>query len=322
MSQLGISVHDSLMVADPARRRKLLSLIETAGLDYVCLGDHVSFHDGTGFDGLIAATAALSDNDRLPVLVGVYLLALRHPLLTARQLASISQLAPGRLVLGAGVGGEDRREVSNSGVDPATRGRRLDECLQVLRALAGGDAVDHQGEFFELSCARIKPAPSPPVPIVIGGRGDVAVRRAARYGDGWLAIFCSARRFAQTREQIVAAAAELGRPVPSWYGINVWCGLDDDAARARSLLAAQLEGLYHVPFEKFERLAPAGPPAQVAEQLAPYLAAGAEHITLIAAAASPEAGIEYAASVRTLLHIRLNATQPQQRQNGCPAGSA
>ena len=303
MTQVGISVYDSLMIAEPARRRALLGLIEASGLDYVCVGDHVSFHDGTGFDGLTSATAALSDHDRLPVLVGVYLLALRHPLLTARQLASISQLAPGRLVLGAGVGGEDRSEVSNSGVDPATRGRRLDECLQVLRALAGGDAVDHQGEFFELTSARVKPAPSPPVPLVIGGKGDAAVRRAARYGDGWLAIFCSARRFAQTREQIAEAAAGLGRPVPSWYGINVWCGLDADAARARSLLAAQLEGLYHLPFGKFERLAPAGTPAQVAEQLAPYLEAGAEHITLIPAATSPQAGVEHAAAVRALLAV-------------------
>ena len=142
-------------------------------------------------------------------------------------------------------------------------------------------------------------APSPPVPIVIGGKGDAAVRRAARYGDGWLAIFCSARRFAQTKEQIAEAAADLGRPVPSWYGVNVWCGLD--AAQARSLLARQMEGLYHLPFGKFERLAPAGTPAQVAEQLAPYLEAGAEHITLIPAAASPEAGVEHAAAVRALL---------------------
>ncbi len=59
MTKVGISVHDSLMVADPARRRALLRLIEQAGLDYVCVGDHVSFHDGTGFDGLTAATAAL-----------------------------------------------------------------------------------------------------------------------------------------------------------------------------------------------------------------------------------------------------------------------
>jgi alkanesulfonate monooxygenase SsuD/methylene tetrahydromethanopterin reductase-like flavin-dependent oxidoreductase (luciferase family) len=136
--QVGVSVHDSLMMAGAQRRRDLTGLIEQAGLDYLSLGDHVSFHDGTGFDGLIAATAALSASDRLPVLVGVYLLGLRHPLLAARQLASISQLAPGRLILGAGAGGEDRNEISNSGVDPATRGRRLDECLQVLRALAGG----------------------------------------------------------------------------------------------------------------------------------------------------------------------------------------
>ena len=269
--KVGISVHDSLMIADAARRRALLSLIEQAGLDYVCVGDHVSFHDGTGFDGLTAATAALCSGG-LPVLVGVYLLALRHPMLTARQLASISQLAPGRLTLGVGVAGEDRSEVANTGVDPATRGRRMDECLAVLRALASGDPVDHKGEFFQLTLARIKPAPDPRVPIVIGGKGEAAVRRAARYGDGWLAIFCSARRFAQTREQIAEAAAALGRPVPPWYGINVWCGLDADATQARRLLAGQLESLYHLPFGKFEHLTPAGPAAQVAEALAAYRA--------------------------------------------------
>jgi alkanesulfonate monooxygenase SsuD/methylene tetrahydromethanopterin reductase-like flavin-dependent oxidoreductase (luciferase family) len=301
VTKVGISVHDSLMVGDRARRQALLNMVEAAGLDYVCVGDHVSFHDGTGFDGLTAATAALSGSERLPVLVGVYLLALRHPLLTARQLASISQLAPGRLVLGAGVGGEDRSEVSNCGIDPATRGRRLDECLQVLRALASGETIDHQGEFFELKSARIKPAPRPPVPVVIGGKGEAAVRRAARYGDGWLAIFCSARRFAQTRELIAEAAADAGRPVPPWYGINVWCGLDADAARARRLVARQLEGLYHLPFGKFERLALAGTPAQVAEELAPYRAAGAGHITLIPAACSPEAGVEHVAAVRARL---------------------
>jgi len=117
----GISVHDSLMVADPARRRALLSLIEQAGLDYVCVGDHVSFHDGAGFDGLTAATAALCGGS-LPVLVGVYLLALRHPMLTARQLASISQLAPGRLTLGVGVAGEDRHRAGQATAGQPARG--------------------------------------------------------------------------------------------------------------------------------------------------------------------------------------------------------
>jgi len=73
-------------------------------------------------------------------------------------------------------------------------------------------------------------------------------------------------------------------------------GLDADAARVRQLLAPQLKSLYHLPFGKFERLTPAGPPAQVAEALAPYRAGGAGHITLIPAARSPEAGVEHVAS--------------------------
>jgi alkanesulfonate monooxygenase SsuD/methylene tetrahydromethanopterin reductase-like flavin-dependent oxidoreductase (luciferase family) len=299
--RVGISVHDSLMTADPDARRRLLGLIDQAGIDYVGVGDHVSFHDGTGFDGLISATAALSASGRLPVLVGIYLLALRHPLLAARQLASISQLAPGRLMLGVGAGGEDRSEISNSGVDPVTRGRRLDECLAVLRALAGGETIDHRGEFFTLEAASIRPAPSPPVPVIIGGRDDTAVRRAARYGDGWLAIFCSPRRFAQTRKQIADAAAALGRTPPAWYGINVWCGLDADPQRAGQLLARQLEQLYHLPFERFERVALAGTPAQVAEQLAPFVTAGAASLTVIPVAASAEAGVEHVAAVRAAL---------------------
>ena len=87
----------------------------------------------------------------------------------------------------------------------------MDECLQVLRELASGEAVDHAGEFFQLSSARIRPAPDPPVQIVIGGKGEAAVRRTARYGDGWLAIFCSARRFAQTKSR-------SRRPRRRWAG--------------------------------------------------------------------------------------------------------
>jgi alkanesulfonate monooxygenase SsuD/methylene tetrahydromethanopterin reductase-like flavin-dependent oxidoreductase (luciferase family) len=203
-------------------------------MDHVCVAGHISFHGGTGFDGLISATSVLSSHDELSVIVGVYQPGLQHPMLAARQLASISQIAPGRLVLGVGVGGEDRSEVSNSGVDPATRGRRLDESLKLMRVLATGEPVDHDGEFFKLEAASILPAPSPRVPIVIGGKGDVAVRRTAEYGDGWLGIFCSARRFAQTRHEIAEAAKARGRDVPRWYGVNVWCGLDPDEGRARA----------------------------------------------------------------------------------------
>lgn len=297
MTKIGISVHESLLVPDPVRRRGLLDRIASSGLDHVCVADHISFHDGTGFDGLTTAASVLCCHDELPVIVGVYQLALRHPMPAARQLATLSQLAPGRLVLGAGVGGEDRLEVSNSGVDPATRGRRLDESLAVMHQLATGGKVDHEGEFFALEAASILPAPNPRVPIVIGGKGDVAVRRTAQYGDGWLGLFCSARRFAETRAQIAEAAEARGRPTPTWYGLNVWCGLDQDARRARELLARELQALYGLPYEKFQHVAPAGTPAQIADWLAPFTGR-AEHITLVPAAASAEAGIDLVAQVR------------------------
>ncbi|WP_445548346.1 MULTISPECIES: LLM class flavin-dependent oxidoreductase [unclassified Frankia] len=301
MITVGLDVHESILSTSPRQRRDLLGRAQAAGLDHVVVADHVSFYGGRGFDGLVSATAALTSNDDLPVLLGVYQLALRHPMTVARQLASVSQLAPGRLILGVGVGGEDRSEPLNCGVDPSTRGRRLDESLRVLRALASGEAVDHSGEFFELKDARVLPAPQPRIPIVIGGSSAAAVRRTVRFGDGWLGIFCSARRFAATREQIAEVAQQEGRPLPSWYGLNLWCGIDAQASRARQLVAERMERLYHLPYEKFERLAPAGTPQQVGEWLLPYLEAGCEHLTLVATSTSWEAGVEHTAEVKRYL---------------------
>lgn len=286
--------------ADAALRMRLLRSAADAGLDHVGVGDHVSFHGGTGFDGLVLATLALASEPRLRVQVGVYLLALRHPVPVARQLATMAEFAPGRLVLGVGAGGEDRSEVSNCGVDPATRGRRLDECIEVLRALASGAAVDHRGRFFELSAARVSPAPDPPIPLVVGGRGDAAIRRAARLGDGWLGLFVSPRRYAEVRSQIEAGAEAAGRPVPGWFGINVWCGLGRDG-RGRERVAAVMESLYRLPFESFERYAPTGTPAEVAERLQPYVEAGCRNFTLVPNAESPEACVEAVAETRELL---------------------
>lgn len=296
--KLGISNQDGFTTPDSGTRRRLLDRVADAGLDHVTVGDHLSFHDGTGFDGMITANTMLSTHDRLSVLIGVYLLGLRHPVPTARQLATLSQTAPGRLTLGVGVAGEDRREVSNAGVDPKTRGRRLDEALTLVRRLLNGDEVTYEGEFFQLDAARILPAPEPRIPIVIGGKGDVAVRRTAEFGDGWLGIFCTARRFAETRERILEAADAFDRETPSWFGVNVWCGLDADQGRARELVAARMERLYRMPYEKFQYIAPAGTPQQVSEFLQPFVASGAEHITLIPVGSSVEAEIDAVAEVR------------------------
>ena len=87
-------------------------------------------------------------------------------------------MAPGRLVFGVGVGGEDPHEVEICGVDPKTRGKRMDESLTILRGLMTGEPTTFHGRFFDLDDALILPAPREPIPIVIGGRSDAAVGRA------------------------------------------------------------------------------------------------------------------------------------------------
>jgi alkanesulfonate monooxygenase SsuD/methylene tetrahydromethanopterin reductase-like flavin-dependent oxidoreductase (luciferase family) len=238
----------------------------------------------------------------LPVHCGVYLLPLRHPVLVARQLADIARLAPGRLVFGTGIGGEDRHEVAICGVDPATRGRRMDECLTVVRQLLTGKAVTFHGTFFDLDEAVIAPAPAEPVPIIIGGRSDVAIRRAGRLGDGWLGIWNSPRRFAAAVEMAAEEATRAGRPdPPRRHAMQVWCGLADSKQAARACLAPAMEAFYQLPFERFERYCPYGTAEDVTEFLAPYAAAGCAEFNLIPQSPDPGQVIAGTAAVKRLL---------------------
>ena len=291
-----------IMSRGPDELRGFLAGAEEAGFDHVCCGDHVSFFIGVGADGLLAATAYAAAHPRLPVYTAVYLLPLRHPVLVARQLADYAGFAPGRLVFGVGVGGEDPHEVAICGVDPRTRGRRMDECLEILRALLTGKPVTSHGEFFDLDDALVLPAPVDPIPIVIGGRSEAAVRRAGRLGDGWLGIWNSPRRFAEVVEQIDEEATRAGRDDhPRRHGMQVWCGMGNSHEEARGALAPAMQAMYQIPFERFEKYSPAGTPEDVAAFLAPYVEAGCTSFNLIPQAGDPQTALEGAAEVKRLL---------------------
>jgi alkanesulfonate monooxygenase SsuD/methylene tetrahydromethanopterin reductase-like flavin-dependent oxidoreductase (luciferase family) len=284
------------------RRRALLERAASAGLDHVFVADHVSFHTGLGMDGIVQAATAAALEPSLGVYIGVYLLALRHPVPVARQIATLCESAPGRLVLGVGVGGEDRHEIEVCGVDPRTRGLRTDAALTHLRALLCGTPVSADDEFYRFEEALILPAPDPPVPIVVGGRSSAAVRRAARLGDGWLGVWCSPRRYREVLAEISEEAERTGRPGVAWdHGLQVWVGLDSDRERARMRLARRMQKMYRVPFERFERYSPFGTPDEVADALAPYLEAGCRHLNVMAVAEDPEAAIDGVAALRSRL---------------------
>ena len=279
-----------------------LAAVHDVGIDYVCVGDHVSFFVGVGLDGLLQATALTMLHPTLPVMTGVYLLPLRHPVLVARQLSDLGQIAPGRLIFGVGIGGEDRHEVEICGVDPATRGRRMEECLAIVRQLLTGEPVTFHGEFFDLDDALIVPAPLEPAPIIVGGRSDAAVRRAGRLGDGWLGIWNSARRFAQVVDIVAEEAARVGRgDPPTRHAMQLWCGIDDTKEGARARLSSAMQSFYQIPFERFEKYSPYGTPEDIAEFLVPYVEAGCTSFNLIPQAVDRETSLAGAAAVKKVL---------------------
>jgi alkanesulfonate monooxygenase SsuD/methylene tetrahydromethanopterin reductase-like flavin-dependent oxidoreductase (luciferase family) len=284
-----------------------LADIAAAGLDHVCCGDHVSFN-GVGFDGLVQATALATLHPTLPVHTAVYLLPLRHPSLVARQLADIDRLAPGRLVFGVGIGGEDRGEVEMCGVDPATRGVRMDECMTVIRQLLTGAPTTFQGRHINVAEAVIAPAPARPIPLIVGGRSEAAVQRAGRLGDGWLGIWVSPRRFREATEQAGREAELVGRPdYPARHAMQVWCGLAGSREAARACLAPAMERFYGLPFEQFERYCPYGSVEEVAEFLLPYVYAGCTDFNLIAQSPDEQTAIAQTAAVRRQLNERIGA---------------
>jgi alkanesulfonate monooxygenase SsuD/methylene tetrahydromethanopterin reductase-like flavin-dependent oxidoreductase (luciferase family) len=287
--------------ADATRRAQTVADLEAAGMDHLVVGDHVSFFGGFGLDGLLHAAHLLALSPRLRVHVGVYLLALRHPVVVARQLADLERLAPGRLVLGVGVGGEDRHEFEVCGVDPATRGARTDEALRMLRGLATGEPVSADGPHFPVQDARVLP-PVPSLQVVVGGRSDAAVTRAAVLADGWLGIWVSARRFAQVTGQVAERAAAAGRTGVAWqHGLQVWCGFGTSRETAVRPLAEAMEAVYMTPYAAFERYSPAGTPQEVAAFLRPYVDAGCRSINLTPVAADPAEALAGAVEVRRLL---------------------
>jgi probable F420-dependent oxidoreductase len=132
---------------------------------------------------LIPALGAVTE--RLRFITFVLKLPVRHPVLVAKQMTSTAVLTGNRLVLGVGTS-PWREDYEVLGVPWAQRGLRMDESLEILRGLSAGGFYEFHGQLYDVPAVKIAPVPTRPVPILIGGHGDAALRRAARSGDGWL----------------------------------------------------------------------------------------------------------------------------------------
>lgn len=298
---IGLATPDRFWSASLNEKQAMLKDIDAADVDHLFMADHVSFHDGSGTDGFVEIAALSQLHPSIGVMISIYLLPLRHPLPVARQLATMHKIAPGRTIFGVGIGGEDRHEVEVCGVDPSTRGKRTNESLHILRGLMAGETVTYQGEILQVQDAIIKPNTQSSIPIIVGGRSNAALKRTARYGDGWIATWCSVRRFNEATNLIAKGAAELGRQVDWMHGYQPWVGVGATKEAGRALVAKGMEDFYKIPFEQFERYTPYGTPEDVAEYLAPYVQAGCKLINLKICAESDAASIEAVAEISRLL---------------------
>ncbi|MDA8356685.1 MAG: TIGR03619 family F420-dependent LLM class oxidoreductase [Actinomycetota bacterium] len=132
---------------------------------------------------LIPAMGAVTE--RLRFVTFVLKLPVRHPVLVAKQATSTAVLTGNRLSLGVGTS-PWREDYDVVGVPWEGRGRRMDEELAIVRGLSAGGFFEFHGEVFDVPAVQIAPVPSEPLPILIGGHGEAALRRAAHRGDGWL----------------------------------------------------------------------------------------------------------------------------------------
>jgi probable F420-dependent oxidoreductase len=131
----------------------------------------------------IGALAAVTK--RLRFATNVYVLPARHPLVVARAVATAAAISGDRVVLGIGVGWMSE-EFEALGQRFDDRGARANEALEILRMAFAGEPVEYHGQHYRIPRVHLKPAPGQPVPIWVGGESPAALRRAARWGDGWI----------------------------------------------------------------------------------------------------------------------------------------
>ena len=260
--------------------------LEAWAIDSLWVGGHVASPNPspevlTGLARLSAVT------ERVKIGTSILLLPLYSPAIVAKQIADLDRATGGRVILGIGIGGEYPQEFRACGVPVGERGQRVNEAIPLLRSLWSGTEVSHDGRHYPMTDVKIHPPPAQPggPPIVVAGRKEPAMRRAALLGDGWMPYLYSPRRYASSVARIRQIADDAGRDLRrfDWYAF-IFVSIDRDGRRARQDAAAMMGGTYDQDFGPLvDNVAAAGTPEEVVEKIEDFVAAGARHLIFLPA---------------------------------------
>jgi len=209
-----------------------VDLIEQAGVDSLWLPEMVYSPQVEPFTGM---AFALSRTRRLKAGSGISVLPGRHPVLVAKQLASLAGLAPGRVLPVFGLRPAQPAEQALFPVPSGQRAALFDESLALLRLLLTTEQVSFDGSFFTVSDASVGPLPAKPLDIWLGGSAPGGLRRVGRLADGWLGSLLTPAEAAAAVAVINEAAADAGREVEAdHFGLSLAVALDGipDSLRA------------------------------------------------------------------------------------------
>lgn len=195
------------------------------------------------YDPAVTLAYLAAVTERIHLLSHVLVLPYRHPLVVAKTFGTLDRLSNGRLILGVG-SGHVKPEFKVLGVSYERRGALTDEYLQAIRAAWSGDGARFVGRSVSFADVLIEPrplrraGPQPHPPIWIGGNAAAAVRRAARYGDGWIPWQVGLNDFAAAVKQACALAASFGRSTPLEFVAPLAVTTGDDRSTVEARIAA------------------------------------------------------------------------------------